>query len=521
MTAPILFGPNGKPVSSVNTSLYPSTRNNPRSVRQRPILNRDMRRNVGSSLRKELVNNSRLLYGRLGNLGTAITDKNWWAFGDAFDPHYTGTNATWGQVATEFLRDQFFPNCDRLGRYDYKTCLYLSGIAWDRDGDDLMLLTEDDNGSGFPKLEFIPATRIGSGGMVTDADNRLKDGRYEGLRIFDGIIFDDSGKPVAARILGEDPNDKESFQDYSLGFGGNADLAYLPEWTDQGRGIPLVGRCSGDWMDIEDTTEFLKRGIKRASAVGLIEKNAEGEAVQNEVSEEVDVTLADGTQTTLQYDEVEGGEIYYLRANGGEEIQGLKYETPHPNVEAFISRIERAAIRNVGWAYELIYLNESGKAATRLVCDLANNSIWKQQKLGLRRTWRACRYALAKGQKHGFIPKNPDPKDAYFSWDFGLPAEICVDQGNDQQADRENLKIGTTNKKIIAQKRGYHWREIARQRKEEIIANAADADEIVAKTSGKVSFDKALEMLEQRAANPVSQAPKPAGPPAAAPAKGK
>jgi hypothetical protein len=463
-----------------------------------------------------MLNYSRQLFAQLANLGSAIVDKNFWAFGDAWDPHYTGENEIWGREATAFLKEQFYPNADRHGRHDWLTLLYLSGIAWDRDGDDLMLLTED--GAGFPKVEFITGARIGSGDVM--GGDFVDGGPYDGLRIYDGIIFNEAGTPVAARVLGIDEVGELSHQDYSIGYGGRADLAYLPEWQDQGRGIPLVGRCSLDWMDLQDIDTFLKRGIKRASAVGLVHKNVEGEAsLGNEVVTEEETTDSDGASVKVAYEEIEGGEMYYLRSTDGEDLAGLNFSTPHPNVEAFIARIERRGIKAVGWAYELIYLNESGRAATRLVVDLGNQSIWKHQRLGLRRTWRATRYALAKAMKNGFLSRNADARDAYFAWDFGLPKPLSVDAGNDEQADRENLKIGTTNKALIAQKNGRYWEEIQRQRKLEIIVTAADAAEIETATKGKVTFERAMDLLEQRSPNPVQPA-KAASPAPATESKG-
>jgi hypothetical protein len=82
-----------------------------------------------------------------------------------------------------------------------------------------------------------------------------------------------------------------------------------------------------------------------------------------------------------------------------------------------------------------------------------------------------------------------------------------VDAGNDEQADRENLKMGTTSKAILAQKKGYHRKEILRHRRDEIVDNAITAAEIETETRGKVSFEKAMELLEQRAPNP-QQPPK-------------
>jgi hypothetical protein len=133
--------------------------------------------------------------------------------------------------------------------------------------------------------------------------------------------------------------------------------------------------------------------------------------------------------------------MYYLNSESGEEIDALKYENPHPNTEAFIERIERGAIGSVGWFYELLNLSESGRAASRLVCDLANQSIWERQSAGRRRAKRAIVYAIAKGMKNGFLSKNQDGIDPYL-WEFGLPKQLSVDAGNDEQADRENLKMG-------------------------------------------------------------------------------
>ncbi len=517
--APILYGPNNKPIAS---GLYPSRRADPQAYRPRRYLGRDMRTQLSSYDRKELVDLSRQLFASFGIVGTAIRDKNSWAFSTGWDAHYIGTNEAWGFAATEFLRDQFFPNCDRKGQHDWRTLLTLSGMAWDYDGDDVMLLTEDDNGSGFPKVEMVPGIRVGNGKPKNQKlqTQIVEGGAFDGNEIYDGIIFDPTGKPVGIRIIGRNiDTTEEIWTDYSLGYGGNADLAFRPEWHDQGsRGIPLLGRVTLDGLDLQDIDHFLKRGIKRATSIALTSSVEEGEAgVGNEMPiEEVTIDIT-GASRTVQYEELDGGEMYYHRP--GEQIKGISYDTPHPNVEAFVARKERGIMAAVGWFYELVYLKESGRAASRSVCELANESIWRQQSLGMKRTWRAVRYALAKGMKNGFIPRNPDPRDAYFNWDFGMPKPLSVDAGNDEQADRENLKLGTTTKAIIAQKKGFYGPDIQRQRKREILQNAADAAEIVSQTSGKVTFDKALDLLEQRSANPVpppmqQKAPAPAPKPA-------
>ncbi|MDD5350729.1 MAG: phage portal protein [Chthoniobacteraceae bacterium] len=497
-TRPLLYGPNNKPLS---LNLYPSIRNNPRQYRPRPRASKNLRSAFSAYDRSDALDTSRQLVCQNGTLGSAIRDKNAAAFGDGWDAHYLGSNSKWGEAAMAFLNQQFFPNSDRLGRHTWRTGLKLSGMAWDRDGDDLMILTEDDNGSGFPKIEIIPATRIGNGDRN---DNVVSGGPFDGAEIYDGIIFNAAGRAIGVRVLGR-PSDlslqTSNFTDFSLGFGGSAELSYNPEFTDQARGIPIVTRVVRDWADLEDVDEFLKRGIKRAASIGLISKTADGEAgLGNEVMHEEEVTDVDGETKTVQYEEVEGGEMYYLQKDG-EDLEALKFETPHPNVENFIKRIERRGLAAVGWFYELLNLGDSGRAASRLVCDLANTSIWQQQEIAYRRTMRATRYALAKAMKNGFLIRNPDPMDAYFSWEFGLPKQISVDAGNDKTADREGLKMGVTNEAIIAQKDGNHWKAIRRQRLVELKSHITDAEEIVAASAGKITFDRAMELIEQRTAN--------------------
>ncbi|HEV2210846.1 MAG TPA: phage portal protein [Verrucomicrobiae bacterium] len=488
---------------------YPSPRWNLRQYKPRFWLAGDTKVNVSAYDRWEMVNYSRQLRSQIDVLDTAITQKNSWAFGDAWEPHYCGQNAKWGQEAEEFLRYQFYPMCNVRGPlYHFKRSLSISGMAWDTDGDDLMILTETEN--HFPQLAFYSCMRIGWGGQLSGVHRQadfVQEGPFDGAKIFDGIIMDRNGRMIGVRVVDEDGNvsDLSSF---------NADLAYEPVWSDQGRGIPRIAVSLLRWMNLQDIDEFLQRGMKRAAAIGLKFKTEEGEAgVGNEViTSEVDQDVPAGNDTTetggntpkVYYEEIEGGEAYFFNSTTGEDVEEFRFQNPHPNSEAFIERLTRGSLASVGWFYELLDLNQTGRAPSRLLCDLANQSIWSRQAAGELRARRAVVYALAKAMKHGFISRNDDGMDPYL-WEFGLPKQVSVDAGNDEQADRENLKIGTTSKAILAQKRGLHWKQILRQRHEEIIANAVEAADIEKDTAGKITFEKAMELLEQRSANPQSR----------------
>lgn len=512
-----ILGPNGQPVSYF---LYPSPRWNLRQYKPRYWLAADTKSNVSEYDRWELVNYSRQLYAQVDVLGTAVDQKNSWAFGDAWDPHYLGRNAKWGEEAAEFLKYQFYPMCNLRGPlYDLRRSLTLSGRAWDVDGDDAMILTQSE--SGFPQVAFFPSTRIGMaaaggrGGYVDPSKpgsgptGTVDGGPFDGAKIFDGVIMDRNDRMIGLRIINPDG----TIQDISA---YNADLAYEPTWCDQGRGIPRVATSLLKWMNMQDIDEFLQRGMKRAASVGLKFKNEQGEAgLGNEVitaEQDPDAatglaqneTLATGgEQPKVYYEEIEGGEMYYLNSTTGEEIEALKFENPHPNSEAFVERLQRAAISSVGWLYELLNLASTGRAPSRLACDIGNQSISDRQSAGYRRWKRMIGYAVAKGMKNGYLSKNNDGADPYL-WEPGYPKHLSVDAGIDEQADRENLKMGTTSKLIVAQKRGYHWTELDKQRDREVRSLIERALAISRDYPG-VPFEKAMDLLEQRTANGTPQ----------------
>lgn len=491
-----ILGPNGQPAAMF---LYPSPRTNPRTYRPRPWLAPSTRQNVDSFDRMELVNYSRQLRAQIDVLDAAVRQKNSWAFGDAWDPHYGGTNKEWGKVAARWLNEVWMPNCNVRGpQYGFKTSMRLSGIHWDVDGDDVMVFTQ--TALGFPQLAFYPSTKIASTYTGGPRHNTVQGGAFDGAKLEDGIIFDRNNRAVGVRIVGENGD----FSDVSS---LNCDLAYEPDWCDQGRGIPRIATSLLTWMNRQDIDTFIQRGIKRASAVGLIAKNEEGEGgIGNVVTvEEVSTDpIGEAAGRTVTYEEINGGEMYYLSSSKNESLEALEYENPHPNTEAYIERMTRGALSSVGWFFELMDLSETGRAPSRILVDLANQSIWDRQQSGERRWRRAIVWAIAKGMKTGQIPENRDGVDAYL-WTPGLPKPLSVDAGHEATADREALKMGLTTRSILAQKNhGRHYEALDEVRDREIRETVLRAE----KLSGDHPWldpNRALELYEQRSPNPTAQ----------------
>ncbi len=488
-----ILAPNGQPASAY---LYASPRGNYRNFKPRSLPTGKMRQDITSYDRRELVDYSRQIRAQVDVLDTAIEQKNNWAFGDAWEPHYFGDEEAWGEEAEEFLNHQFFPTCNVRGPvFNLTTSLKLSGAAMDAEGDDVMVLTESE--SHFPQLAFFPGTAIGSDTLWSGKANDVKSGEFDGAKIFDGIITNRHNRIVGVRILQDDGK----HQDIST---YNCDFAFEPKWSDQVRGIPRIAVSLLRWMNLQDIDDFIQKGVKRAASVGLLVQNEEGEAaVGNEViTAEASPTEPDGDRQ-LHYEETAGGEAYYFKAGTGEGISAFEFKNPHPNTEEFIRRIQRGGLASVGWHYELLCLGDTGRAATRLLADLANMSIWDRQKSGSRRWTRAVIYALAKAAKHGFIRKPRNPM-SYAMFEPGLPQEVTVDSGNEKQADREALKLGLTTRGIISAKEGRYGKQVIKERLKEIKQNVTDALEIVTHSGGNIKFEQAMELIEQRSPNPVA-----------------
>lgn len=498
-----------KPTSGFG--LYPTPRYaGADHYRPRPYIGQGTKRGLSPFDRWELMNYSRQLFSQLGNLGSAIVQKNQWATGDAWNPIFTGREQAWGNEVEKWLIESFYPVCDVRGEpYDFKTSLFLSGLSWDVDGDDAMIFTE--SMSGFPMLRFVPAHLIGGG----PAENEVKGGPFDGAKIYDGVIFNRDNRAIGYRILDED--DGDGYKDIPA---FNCQMMYEPEWKDQGRGIPRVGRSILDWFDYQDIDVFLKRGVKLDASLPLVHFTETGEALDGTETVSADELSIDGAASgdtrkdaviptrSLQVEPINGGEILYMRANSGEKLEGIKTERPHPNTEAFMQRIERRGLLAVGWFYDLLDLTSISGAPSRLLKDLAMMSVQCRQRNLRRRALRAVRYAVGKGMKTGKIAKYyPEDGDA-FMWGFEMPGEISIDTGNDEQADRENLKLGTSNLATICAKKGLgDWRQFTEQTKREIEHWAKLALEIEKNTQGKIPFKEALAMLTQRTPNQQPDAP--------------
>jgi len=376
---------------------------------------------------------SRQLYAQMGFIQGAIWQKSLYAVGNAWQPEFRGEDSTWGDEAEEWLRDWMDVADIRGEPYDLQTDLFLDSIAFDRDGDSVMILTRDGDE---PRVQFVSAHRIGARYGTWGQDQAgwgiVPDGRFKGSRAYNGVIFSGNGRSVAAySVLGDTAAEDQIIPAES------AQMLYEPDWSDQGRGIPKLATCLLDWMDYQDIHHFLKRQVKQDSAQGIMHYNEEGAA---EDTRDFIVGKDSGaTNEDVKIEQIEGNEIMYFKALGGGKLEAFRSDRPHPNIEAFQKRIQRGCYMAMQWFFELTDPSAIGGANTRLIQDMARGSIRGRQKTLRKRALRAVRYAISVAMENGTLARNDSD---WFKWGFTLPAEMTVDQGYSDQAEFDAIKIG-------------------------------------------------------------------------------
>ena len=144
-----------------------------------PVRLQDIQKLVPAEDRKTLMSAARAIHLNFGPITGAIRQRGMYSVGRGYLPVFAGTDKEFGDAATEWLIQKFYPIGDaRGGMHDLRTNLFTYSSAIDIDGDIFILLTETEN--GFPKYQGIPAHRIAN-------PRDLSDGPMRGGKLCDGV----------------------------------------------------------------------------------------------------------------------------------------------------------------------------------------------------------------------------------------------------------------------------------------------------------------------------------------------
>lgn len=412
------------------------------------------------------------LYTNVGVIKGAIDMKSDVAVGDAWVPSYVGeSDFEDGKQIGSFMQKVWFPNCNvKGGVFDWRKTLELASTAIDRDGDQywLKIVGKD----GFPRIQVIPAHRIGSG----PDRGKVSEGDYKGYRISDGVILMSSGKPAAYRILTGERMD--GFTDVEA---SNIIPILDPDFSEQNRGISKFNHALMDLSACLASTEDERIRQQIISRLYLTIFNESGGPDLDDPMNSIQTTTrTDGTEERLVIQRAPGG-IVYMESSGKERMEQMKHDSPGSMWEDFQDRMIRMSLTPC-WSYSIWKGSGQGTDARAEVLK-CRRFVTKRIRDLRRPALAAFSWAYSVFQKANRVPLLDHP----FSWEFSKPPRLSVDDGRESKMEVEEWRAGLRNTDEIAEARGMTADDLHRKRAY-IIGNrkviARQVSEELSKSSG-------------------------------------
>ena len=442
---------------------------------------------------------ARQLYTAEGTVRGPVHEKSTLANSGNWLPRSIGTRTpkpirnlyeewAWNWMKSADLRNQ---------PYDFWTDMDLASIMLDRDGEYCWIPTRDSAGN--PRLQMIAPHRIYSHTSVFKvADQTLPDGRpnpYYGMKINNGVIYDDNSTPVAYFVL------DESLQ-FSMSLKGqyipvqNMQVMYKPDWCDQGRGITAFAHAIRDLFDLNDTKDYTKIALKRNSVLPIIRSSVKGTVDKG--AKYVTGGVSDGG-TPIALVEGQGGEYWDVTVDSKSDIKIPESSSPSPNALEFNENVLMSVYQGLEWPYEYARQSKESRGANiRVTVEKINRTVAKQfgvlEKIAIRKVGYALGTAVARGEL---------PPGEWYALDFPSPPEMTPDKYHEMQEAREDYKMGFGTIQNTLARRGYHWRDDIREQRDEDMRDKFDRVRQLASEYTELTFKEVLDLYEQRSPNMV------------------
>lgn len=443
-----------------------------------PVELKDIGKLVPYNDRQTLLSASRRLFLNLGPARGAIEQKAMYAVGRAWTPKFTGTDTEFGNVASDWLKNQWYAIGDvRGGMHDFRTALYLISTAIDRDGEAFVLLTQTPD--GYPRYQHIPSHRIGS---PKDLNSYQSSIQFHGGTLIDGIVYYPSGAPKEYIVL----NDEGTASEYLDA--ANVIHLYDPSWQEQGRGLPAFTHALNDLRDMLQSHDWERLAQMMLSSIGLIEYNEHGGP---DFDDPGNILVGDtNTGQGVTYETMEGGAIRYFKSNSGGKLETIKSDRPGDVWESFHDRIIRSALAGINWPYSLVWKPTGQGTAERSEIGKAQRAVEDRQDILSYAATRMVGYAVAKAQKQNILPESQD----WWKWEFTYPAKLTIDDGRVSKELEAMWKIGARNMRDIVGMMGKSLEEHLTERAEEVALRKITA-QLASEKYGVVIEDREMAML--------------------------
>lgn len=427
-----------------NDSLYPTASTSSQRMTQGDM-NGDLLDLMSRNKSLLLRNDARYIYTSNSTVSGAVKQKASKVYGDSWRFQSHSEDEEFAKAVEADLESIDALIDIRGQQYSFRRNVKIESKALDVDGDFFVLLTEGNN--GFPRLQWIEAHRVGQ--LPWTNEDRVQDGPYKGLKIKNGIIYNDYAAEVAYRVIN---NDGETFRDISA-----RDMIHVmdTDWFSQGRGIPSIASGMLDWYDLAEVRDYEKIAQKVNAALTLKESNDTGKA-------DIGARLINGqggaSNAPFKSQLLAGGTIRYLKNSA--RLESHESNRPSEGFLKFSDKIEAGAFLGMEWRREMLDSSAVGGAGVRAFQRDINDAINDRVELLARFRKRMALYVIAKRAKQGIYTL---PQD-WWKCSFTKPREFTVDDSNARKADREDLRAGLVSENDILARRGHDPIEYTRKK---------------------------------------------------------
>jgi hypothetical protein len=466
-----------------------------------PNLDHDWRRNITPQGRRTLMTLGRRLYSSCGPVRGVLNEMATYA-SSSWIPQFYGQDKAWGELAEAWLYEHD-KICDIRGwPFSMATLRRNLIIGILRDGDAAILLTETPD--GYPLFQCLPGHRVGSGGL--SSSSLIESGAFSGSILTDGIISDDTGRSIGYRLTEDSVLTNGTFRDVAA---GSLLLCYLPEYSDQVRGVSTLGSSVVDWQDIDEVRRFELLAQKAGSTVAMMETNETGQADPAKALLQSPASFDATNQLTAPaVQSIDGGAWHYFKSNSGSKLEPFRNDRPPDAATRFWDSVMRQAMHGMGWSFDFsLDPSKVGGAPFRVIVDKINRTVGMLQSLVLEPTCRRLDgYRVAKAIKLGQLPASTE----WWKWTYQGPALITADKKYDSDVSMQEMDAGVKSLAKSCAERGDYWEDVMIQREIEAADLLARAKRLSA-TSG-VPIELCITLLRKPTPNGVPAAAQPQQP---------
>lgn len=400
---------------------------------------------------RELVNECRHLASR-GLVHALLEQKADYVAASHFRPTFTGADEAYGVDLIDALEESF-ARCNLRGpRFDWRTTWRLGPITRATDGSYFILLTQW--ADGWPALQVFEGHRIWQRDLgvaivgkddaftvITDDSGATKKvrGAYRGLKISQGIIYNEAGQEVAYRLLGPADDGSED-QDISA-----RDMIHVsrPSRFSEGRPTPDLASAALDFLalDLAQTAQLDQQIIDAQQTV--VESNATGKAPY-------DAGLGFGNNPASPPPPSEvyvRGQTRFIKS--GFELKPWQTARPSDQWMNFDMRVASRAAASIRWRLEMLDPAALRGAANRALQDQINTSIQDEFSIDSPAAIRVCRYFAAKLVQVGRLANHKETRALGIS----PPQWFEVDRAS-AKYDLEDVAAGRISMSTLHQRDG-------------------------------------------------------------------